>query len=132
MLIFFVHTSLVLLLSLKRQMGMPRLELRFYIQRVFRIYPLSILCVLVSLWFQIAWPDPIFSPRSGVSIAANLLLVQNFLREPLSISAPLWSLPFEVQMYAVLRAIFLLLRRRGMSGAVSWRQYRYLWLSPRQ
>jgi peptidoglycan/LPS O-acetylase OafA/YrhL len=111
-LIFFVHTCLVLLLSLERQSGEPRLAARFYIQRVFRIYPLSILCVLTSLAFRIGWPDGVFPPRSGISIAANILLVQNFLRES-SISAPLWSLPYELQMYAVLPAISAFVRTRG-------------------
>jgi peptidoglycan/LPS O-acetylase OafA/YrhL len=117
-LIFFVHTALVLLLSLERQPGASGLARRFYIQRAFRIYPLSVLCVLASLAFRISWPEPVFTPRSGLSIAANLLLVQNFLREVRSISAPMWSLPFEVQMYAVLPAIFWFLRRRGMRGAI--------------
>jgi peptidoglycan/LPS O-acetylase OafA/YrhL len=117
-LIFFVHTALVLLLSLERQMGAGRLALRFYVQRVFRIYPLSILCVLVTLAFRISWPDAVFAPHSGLSIAANLLLVQNALGEHSSISPPLWSLPYEVQMYAVLPAVFWFLRARGMSRAI--------------
>ena len=83
-----VLLSLVLLLSLERQKMLDHLAVRFYIQRAFRIYPLSILCVLVSLAFRIAWPEPVFIPRSGQSIAANLLLVQNFLNERRSISAP--------------------------------------------
>lgn len=109
-LIFFVHTALVLLLSLDRQGEAPGLARRFYLQRAFRIYPLSVLCVLVSLGCRISWPEAAFTPHSGLSITANLLLVQNFLAGP-SVSAPLWSLPFEVQMYIVLPAIFLLLRR---------------------
>jgi len=117
-LMFFVHTALVLLLSLKRQMGAPGLTVRFYMQRVFRVYPLSVLCVLVTLAFRISWPDAVYTPRSGVSIMANLLLVQNFLHERVSISPPLWSLPFELQMYAVLPAVFWILRKRGMFGAV--------------
>jgi peptidoglycan/LPS O-acetylase OafA/YrhL len=118
-LIFFVHTALVLLLSLERQMTASRpYALSFYVQRVFRIYPLSILCVLVTLAFRISWPDPVFSPHSGVSIAANLLLVQNALGEHSSISPPLWSLPYEVQMYAVLPAVFWFLRGRRASRAV--------------
>ena len=118
-LIFFVHTSLVLLLSLERQMDRPRFALRFYIQRVFRIYPLSILCVLVTLAFRISWPDPVFHSPSGLSIAANLLLVQNFLHDRFSVSPPLWSLPFEVQMYAVLPFVFWLLRERRMRVAIT-------------
>ena len=115
---FFVHTARVLLLSLRRQGGPLDLAWRGDIQRVFRIYPLRILCVLATLALRISWPYAVFTPRSGLSITANLLLVQNFLHERLSISPPLWSLPFELQMYAVLPAIFWLLRRRGMGAAV--------------
>jgi peptidoglycan/LPS O-acetylase OafA/YrhL len=118
-LIFFVHTALVLLFSIVRQLGAPGVARRFYIQRAFRIYPLSVLCVLASLAFRISWPEHVFTPRSGLSIADNLLLVQNFLRERRSISAPLWSLSFEVQMYTVLPAVFWFLRGRGMRGALS-------------
>jgi len=46
-LIFFVHTSYALMKSLDR-MNLRRnsLFLEFYIRRAFRIYPLSVLCVL--------------------------------------------------------------------------------------
>ena len=117
-LIFFVHTALVLLFSLERHQGPPGLARRFYLQRAFRIYPLSILCVLVTLALHISWPEHVFTPRTSLSIAANLLLIQNFLREIRSISAPLWSLPFEVQMYLVLPVVFWTLRKRGMGEAV--------------
>jgi peptidoglycan/LPS O-acetylase OafA/YrhL len=116
-LMFFVHTALVLLLSLERQMGACRPALRFYVQRAFRIYPLSILCVLVTLAFRISWPYAVFPHFSGASIAANLLLVQNALGDDSSVSPPLWSLPYEVQMYAVLPAVFWFLRARGTSRA---------------
>ena len=111
-LIFFVHTCLVLLLSLQRQaagrtLSSPALPLRFYVQRAFRIYPLSVLCVFVTLVYRISWPDALFTPRSAWSITANLLLVQNFLHERYSVSPPLWSLPYEMQMYAVLPLLFL-------------------------
>jgi peptidoglycan/LPS O-acetylase OafA/YrhL len=116
-LIFFVHTALVLLLSLGRQAGARGMTARFYTQRVFRIYPLSVLCVLVTLAFRISWPDSVFTPRSGLSIAINIPLVQNFVHERFSISPPLWSLPYEVQMYAVLPVVFWFLRKRGKRAA---------------
>jgi peptidoglycan/LPS O-acetylase OafA/YrhL len=117
-LIFFVHTALVLLYSLHRMAGSPGLVQRFYVQRAFRIYPLSVACVLVSLAFHISWPETTYIPRSSAEIASNLLLVQNYMPNVPSISAPLWSLPYEVQMYLVLPAIFWYLRRYGMRGAV--------------
>ena len=118
-LIFFVHTALVLLYSLERQLGMPGLVRRFYIQRAFRIYPLSVLCVGTSLAFRISWPATVFTPSSGVSVVANLLLVQNLLKDSRSISSPLWSLPFEIQMYLMLPVLFWLLRRYEMHGAIA-------------
>lgn len=78
--------------------------LRFYVRRFFRIYPLSVFTILVALAFHIpstTWgvPDPI----TGLGIAANLLLVQNLITGT-DILSPMWSLPYEVQMYVVLPA----------------------------
>lgn len=48
-LLFFVHTSLVLMYSMDRSgLTGPSLLKNFYIRRIFRIYPLSILTVLVA------------------------------------------------------------------------------------
>jgi len=117
-LIFFVHTALVLLFSLERLSLTNGWVPRFYVQRAFRIYPLSVACVLLSLAFRIAWPALIFEPRSTLSVGANLLLVQNLLHEQSSISAPLWSLPFEIQMYAVLPVVFWTIRKYHKQGAL--------------
>ena len=43
-------------------------------------------------------------------MAANLLLVQNVARVP-SVPGPLWSLPFEVQMYVLLPLAWMMARR---------------------
>lgn len=87
-LMFFVHTALVLMQSLDRSN-----EIRsFYLRRAFRIYPLAIVCVL----FAVATGS--WSTRT---IIANLTLTQNLLYEK-SIVMGLWSLPVEVQMYLLL------------------------------
>jgi peptidoglycan/LPS O-acetylase OafA/YrhL len=112
-LLFFVHTSLVLMQSLERtgaaRRGWP-IVAYFYIRRAFRIYPLSICLVLASIAFSIP-PNALGTPYhwEGVRwVAGNVLLVQNLTGIP-DISSPLWSLPYEVQMYLVLPVLFLLL-----------------------
>jgi peptidoglycan/LPS O-acetylase OafA/YrhL len=112
-LIFFVHTSLVLMMSMERMRETGwRLLPQFYIRRLFRIYPLSILlCVVVSLC---AIPRGLFgapfvwSPRLFLD---NVLLVQNITHSGL-LSSPLWSLPYEIQMYLVMPILFLLMANR--------------------
>jgi len=112
-LIFFVHTSLVLMMSLERLAARhSHIALPFYIQRVFRIYPLSILCVLCVVICHI--PPSIYEPyrRPGAfMLISNLLLAQN--TGVGSVSGPLWSLPYEVQMYVLLPFLYLLLKRHA-------------------
>jgi len=108
-LLFFVHTALVLMMSMER-MTSRNLVTNFYVRRFFRIYPLSVACIGAVLLFHIPWGFT-FSPFSWKEIVASLFLVQNLFPTYRSISAPLWSLPFEVQMYLMLPAIFFLLKR---------------------
>ncbi len=119
-LLFFVHTSLVLFQSLERTgagLSGRTLAARFYIRRAFRVYPLSICAILIAVAFAIP-PNPLglaYQWRGARWLAANLLLMQNIGRiDP--VLSPLWSLPYEVQMYLVLPAVFLQVRARG--GAV--------------
>jgi peptidoglycan/LPS O-acetylase OafA/YrhL len=122
-LIFFVHTCLVLMLSLERQAGMNS-EWRasqFYIRRAFRIYPLSIVAVLVVSVLTRGYD----TAPSYSTILSNLLLIQNLNGKP-SIPPELWSLPFEVQMYLVLPALYLLATRAGKAAP---RQIGLLWVA---
>jgi peptidoglycan/LPS O-acetylase OafA/YrhL len=117
-LLFFVHTSLVLMFSLERSGAGKRLNtlfLGFYGRRCFRVFPLSILIVSVVYALHL----PVGHLNAGIFIAlhlnrfdllSNLLLIQNLTHSD-SIIAPLWSLPFEMQMYLVLPALFLVARR---------------------
>jgi peptidoglycan/LPS O-acetylase OafA/YrhL len=116
-LLFFVHTSLVLMLSMRR-LGLAGLRLytTFMVRRIFRIYPLSILTVALVVAFHIPFA-PRFSGAMGayawpgwLELLSNLTLIQNFTGAP-SVISVLWSLPFEVQMYAFLPIIYLLVRR---------------------
>ena len=105
---FFVHTSLVLMQSLHR-IAPPRRSLQFYIRRAFRIYPLSAFTVLTVLLLKIPAAPEIgqpYHPFTPTAIAANLLLIQNVVSHSLVLN-PLWSLPFEAQMYLVLPFLFL-------------------------
>jgi peptidoglycan/LPS O-acetylase OafA/YrhL len=92
-LFFFVHTSLVLMLSLRRSATNGRVHaLVFYVRRAFRIYPLSILCVLACLMFHIPQAPWESLPHvTTLDIASNLLLIQN-LTGSSSICSPMWSL----------------------------------------
>jgi peptidoglycan/LPS O-acetylase OafA/YrhL len=107
-LIFFVHTSLVLMLSMERMKTSGLTLYRtFLIRRAFRIYPLSICCVLCVIASRIPFmPLEAYKWPGWGTVAANLLLVQNVTGHK-SVIGPLWSLPWEVQMYLVLPALFL-------------------------
>ncbi len=116
-LIFFVHTALVLMGSLERGDGSrPGWIPRFYIRRAWRIYPLAIVAVLLALALRvpihsvhIGFPAPYDRPDNG-TILSNLLLVQNLAIKP-DILGVLWTLPIEVQMYLALPFCFLIARR---------------------
>jgi peptidoglycan/LPS O-acetylase OafA/YrhL len=113
-LLFFVHTSLVLMHSMRRS-GLTGFELakEFYIRRFFRIYPLSIVTILtaVALHLHASTRGLAIGPRPGpVELISNLLLVQN-LTGSLPVVGPLWSLPIEVQMYVFLPLLFLWRKR---------------------
>ena len=92
-----------------------RLFVSFYVRRAFRLYPLSIVCVLLAYSFDARW-DP-------VNLWQNLTLTQNlfFTNHPVfpPTLTPLWSLPLEVEMYAVLPLLFLIFRH-GPVLAIIW------------
>lgn len=114
--IFFVHTCLVLLLSLERQGVQParRLTVHFFLRRIFRIYPLS--CAVVIVLHSLARTGllgPVPSIRETLS---NLFLIQNVSGDD-SLPGALWSLPFEMQMYLVLPVLFFAFRSRVLTTA---------------
>jgi len=125
-LLFFVHTCLVLMYSMERSnLSGTRLAENFYIRRIFRIYPLSILAVLAAVALHL---DSGVNGIQGLShattissgrIVSNLLLVQSAIK-PGSIVNVLWSLPYEVQMYIFLPFLFLWIRgkRSALRGLV--------------
>jgi peptidoglycan/LPS O-acetylase OafA/YrhL len=117
-LLFFVHTSLVLMQSMERSRleGRPLLK-NFFTRRAFRIYPLSILAVLAAVALHLdsnvnGAHGLSFGPWPGIGrIASNLLLVQNFTHSKPIVNV-LWSLPYELQMYLLLPFLYLWSRKR--------------------
>lgn len=117
-LIFFVHTSLVLMFSLERseQTNTGNLFRDFYIRRAFRIYPLSIFFVLAACAFAMPQtPGGAPAARSASQIFANLLLVQNIAGRT-NVISPLWSLPLEIQMYVVLPFLYIFAKRHSATA----------------
>jgi peptidoglycan/LPS O-acetylase OafA/YrhL len=109
--IFFVHTSLVLMWSLERK---PE-ALDFYIRRVFRIYPLAIAAILVTVLFHIPTMhtiegDTFYAAPALKNMLSNILLVQNMAWGG-NILGVMWSLPLEVDMYFLLPFLFFYVRR---------------------
>jgi peptidoglycan/LPS O-acetylase OafA/YrhL len=112
-LIFFFHTSLVLMRSLSRMSrdtaGRPSFA-EFALRRGFRLLPL---CWLVVGFVAITnipaghLKESAFVavPLEGSGWLYNVLLIQN-LTGTESAVATLWSLPYEMQMYLLLPALF--------------------------
>src|SRR5256885_7287900 len=120
--LFFVHTSLVLMHSLEAQPDGPKL-IPFMIRRSFRIYPLAVSAISVVVLCHI--PQAGISvgrmttwPYDSVDVVVNLFLVQGLTTQN-SIIGPFWSLSFEMQMYVVLPLIFVLLSRCKRTGTIA-------------
>ena len=122
---FFVHTSLVLMLSLQRnnQKGWRGLA-NFYLRRAFRIYPLSVFFILLTCIFGI--PQAVVLNHSFEAatntpglLLSNLTLTQNFTGSAY-ILGQLWSLPIEIDMYLALPFLYVF--------ATRWPK-RFLWVT---
>jgi peptidoglycan/LPS O-acetylase OafA/YrhL len=117
--LFFVHTSYVLLLSLKRNHDTWA---GFQVRRIFRIYPLAILSLatygLLRVPYTSIGREYVFSNIKIGDALSNIFLVQN-LTGNRSIPGVLWSLPYELQMYLVLPLIFWLCTKYGRRGAIA-------------
>lgn len=107
-LIFFVHTCLVLMFSLHRQMSVytNNLAVSFMVARAFRIFPLSILVVVLLSLIERMYSG---TGPSLPTFLSNIFLIQNITGSA-SITPVLWSLPYEFQMYFFLPALYLLAR----------------------
>lgn len=120
--IFFVHSGIVNMLSIERHIdkhGEQHLFRAFMTRRCFRIYPLSV--VVVSVVFLTKLPVSLLAHRvaaigqnAKIEFIPSLFLVQNFIRCD-QILSPLWSLPYEIQIYCLFPAAFLVIRRLSSS-----------------
>lgn len=107
---FFVHTALVLMWSMERDPDTGR----FYLRRIFRIFPLWLVVLAAYLLFRIPASPP-FAPGFGVyhpsagEVLANIFLLFDLHYGPNIVGAS-WSLPLEMQMYLVLPFLFFFVR----------------------
>lgn len=112
-LIFFAHTSFVLMLSLERSKYHGKtLFSTFYLRRFFRLYPLSIFCVLIAYVLH-ASPERFVHYRLWTipQLLSNLALTTNLTYTDVMVGG-LWTLPLEVQMYIALPFLFILCGKR--------------------
>jgi peptidoglycan/LPS O-acetylase OafA/YrhL len=113
--IFFVHTTLVLMMSLERD---PHLW-RFYVRRAFRLYPLWWGVLLIYVLFHVPMSPPAapqfisYLPHSIGEWFAEIILNFDF-RYGARVVCASWSLPIEAQMYVVLPGLFYI--------AIRWRR----------
>jgi peptidoglycan/LPS O-acetylase OafA/YrhL len=119
-LLFFIHTSFVLMGSLERQVeGSPKTSVYwpFILRRIFRIYPLAITVIFLE-WFVLPWQGSHVAQlaasgqRTVPVLFENFGLVQNLTGAPF-VNGTLWTLPLELQMYLVLPAFFFISRLRN-------------------
>ncbi|MBI3789299.1 MAG: acyltransferase [Gemmatimonadetes bacterium] len=115
---FFVHTSLVLMASLERDGAPDRGHWirRFYLRRAFRIYPLAwvVIAVVIVLHVPRGSLETTWEPVGWWRALVNFALVQNLTTQA-TVLAPLWTLPLELQMYAVLPFAYLVARRPAVA-----------------
>ena len=122
--LFFVHTSFVLMASMQRLeetgIGDGTLAIAFWIRRIFRIYPLSILTVVLMVVFAIPRdPGETYVWIGVKGFVSNLALCEN-LSLSKDILGVLWSLPLEVQMYVLLPFAFFAIRGRRYRSLALW------------
>ncbi len=117
---FIVHTTVVLMGSLERDGAATRPGWvgRFYLRRVWRIYPLAWLVIAIVVIAHV--PSTLhgtWSIVSPVQLAANLLLVQDLsLKEP--VLPALGTLPFALQISLLVPLFFVLARRRSWTPMI--------------
>lgn len=119
--LFFVHTTYVLMMSMQRRgFTGSTLVKDFYVRRWFRIYPLSLATIATVILVGVPR-----TPWSGLhpeltlaTVLSNVLLVQD-LTHAEDLLGPMWSLSPEVLMYLALPFLFLIVRARPLWSTVA-------------
>jgi peptidoglycan/LPS O-acetylase OafA/YrhL len=113
LMMFFVISGLVLQVSLQHgpQQAVPA-ALRFFVARIFRIFPIVIFGTLV---FALAngWQTPPLPDQPAIPLGLATL-VQNFLLLDVTMNATLWALQVEALMAPIILAIYLVERAYGL------------------
>ena len=114
--VFFTLSGCVLAMQMERMPQSWGGTWSFYIRRVFRIYPLAIVAVLLGLAVVLALPrwfaqlppgsaDAMTQSVSALEIVKNLVMLSNDL------DPPLWSLKVEIYLSIAFPLIYALTRR---------------------
>jgi peptidoglycan/LPS O-acetylase OafA/YrhL len=116
--LFFVHSGCVNMQSIHRHVekyGTHRLTAAFVTRRALRIYPLSCVVVGVVYFFRLPVSGGMhwLAGTGRGELLASLMLVQNWRRHG-ELLGTLWSLPYEMQLYCLFPAIYLINRRRPL------------------
>ncbi|WP_395106367.1 acyltransferase family protein [Actinomadura sp. SCN-SB] len=118
-LLFFLVSGYIIPASLERA-GSVR---RFWIGRVFRIYPLLLLVLAVMLLLDRAGLKPLragtlASYDPSAAVAAHLTMMQDLLAVPNAINV-LWTLSYEMVFYLLVVALFALGRLDRHSATIA-------------
>jgi peptidoglycan/LPS O-acetylase OafA/YrhL len=112
LMVFFVISGFVLRVSLQYgPQDIARAAVRFHVARIFRIYPvvmLSILLMAIAYDWQI--PATAEQPAAALSVSA---FVANLLLLDVSLNSVLWAIQVEVLMAPVIVALYFVERWRG-------------------
>jgi peptidoglycan/LPS O-acetylase OafA/YrhL len=120
LMIFFVISGYVLGLSLDKGAAEPKNISRFYVRRVFRIYPahvIAIVFIAIALSsFNHATPPPQASPAFGVMFSAPLSIIDGLLNVMLlrvTMNGVAWTLALEMAISVIFPLLYLASRHRS-------------------
>jgi peptidoglycan/LPS O-acetylase OafA/YrhL len=118
--IFFTLTTFVLMISLKRANYNKTyiINYKFYIERIFRIYPLSILIVIIYSIIKFNLEESF-----NLNLFLNNIFLIQILNRSESFPVLLWTLSYEVFAYLFLPFILFMLKNKNVKTRVL-----YFWI----